>query len=137
MDISIYKFTKQRLLLKNTKGGKFIPSDKKLLLLFVKLERALRDNSFDAVQNAVYSIENYLITLNKRHLVIIAYSWVFFTDRTPNVTERDEILNNGDIRKSYVYKRLVNNEEIAISAWARIKYFQNSKYFLKIMHRDN
>ena len=138
MDISIYEFTKQKLLshgIEKTEEGKFILRDKKLFSLFIKLERASRLNCFDTVQETVLEIEDYLITAKKRHLVIFAYMYLFFSYRTPNVTERDELLENGDIKKSYIYKRNVTDEDIAISAWSRIKFEKSADYFFKVVYK--
>ena len=137
MSLSIYQFTYQKLFpsgVGNDSDKKIIFRDKYLFLLFVKLERARRLECFDAVHAAVSNIENYLKKIGKRHLMIFAYSYLyFFSDGTPNLTERDEVLNNGDIRKCKIYKKPATEEEIMIASWAGLKYRRYGPYFYRAL----
>ncbi len=139
MDGSIYKFTKQKLcthgVTKNNES-QILLTDQKLFLLFVKLERARRLNCFDTVQFSVSQIERYLIEIEKRHLIIFAYAYLYFTDGSPNVIERDQKLDNGYIRRSLVFRKKVTETEVIIAAWGGLKYQQNSYYCFKIIYGE-
>ena len=111
-------------------------SDKKLFLLFVALERAVRKSSFDAVQSVVLEIENYLSTIEKRQLMVFAYMYLRFSDLTPSQSELDEQLPDGRIRKSAVFSRRVTDEEMLIGLWARVKYKQVGKELLRVVYAD-
>ena len=137
MSLSIYQFTYRKLFpsgVSNDSDYQIIFRDKYLFLLFVKLERARRLQCFDAVHTAVTNIENYLKKIGKRHLVIFAYRYLyFFSNGTPNVTERDEVLKNGDIRKCKIYKKPTTEEEIMIATWAALKYHKYGPYFYRLL----
>jgi len=136
---SIYQFVKNKLGthgVENTKGGLLVLSDKKLFLLFVALERAVRKSSFDAVQSVVLEIENYLSTIEKRQLMVFAYMYLRFSDLTPSQSELDEQLPDGRIRKSAVFSRRVTDEEMLIGLWARVKYKQVGKELLRVVYAD-
>jgi len=125
MGSSIYQTTRQRLFghgVRNTSDGRLTLIDKRLFLLFVKLERAQRLKYFDAVEAAVHAIEAYAKSIGKPQLALFAYMYVYFSDGTPKMTESDEVLEGGGVRKTKEYRRPVTDEEIAIAAWAGVKF---------------
>jgi len=133
---SIYHFVREKLAthgVEKTAVGALTISDQKLLLLFVELERAVREVSFDAVQSAAVEIENYLSSIDKRELMAFTYLYLKFSDFTPKLTELDEKLPDGSIRKSRVYRRNVTDEEMLIGLWARVKYDQIGERYLRIV----
>ncbi|MCI5084439.1 MAG: hypothetical protein MRY67_00860, partial [Rhodovulum sp.] len=71
-EASIYQFVKDKLIthgVDRTSDGRLTLTDQKLFSLFVDLERAARESSFDAVQSASFRIEEYLSSLEKRQLI--------------------------------------------------------------------
>jgi len=134
---SIYQFVKDKLIthgVEKTKGGLLILSDQKLFSLFVYLERAARNCSFDAVQSAAKEIEKYLISIEKRELMAFTYMYLRFSDFTPKVTKADEHLQNGRVRKSKEFLRQVTDEEVLIGLWATVKYDQEGEKFLRLVY---
>lgn len=134
---SIYQFVKNKLAIhgvEKTKDGLLILNDQKLFALFVKLERAARSGSFDAVQTAVLEIESYLISIEKRQLMAFAYMYLKFSDFTPKLTRADEHLPDGCVRKSKDFLRQVTDEEMLIGLWATIKFDQEGEKFLRIVY---
>lgn len=138
-EASIYQFVKDKLAkhgVKKTEGGLLTLSDQKLFTLFVKLERTVRDSSFDAVQSVALEIEKYLISIEKRHLMAFTYLYLKFSDFTPRRTERDEQLPDGTIRKSKVFRRQISDDEMLIGLWARVKYDQVGERLLRVVYAD-
>lgn len=134
---SIYQFVKEKLIthgVKNTNDGLVTLTDQKLFSLFVDLERAKRNNSFDAVQSASLDIEKYLISLKKRQLLAFVYLYLRFSDLTPERTELDELLPDGKIRKSSVFSNKLTDEEMLIGLWAKVKYDQLGERLLRIVY---
>lgn len=137
---SIYQFVKKKLIIhgvENTNCGLTILKDNRLFLLFVKLEREVRKGGFDAVQSATLEIENYLISVEKRQLMAFAYLYLLFSDFAPNLTERDEQLPDGGIRKSKVFASNITDEEKLIGLWASVKYEQVGKRLLGVVYADS
>ena len=65
-EVAIYQFVKEKLInhgVDKTLDGQLTLTDQKLFSLFVNLERATRESSFDAVQSASSRIEEYLSSL--------------------------------------------------------------------------
>lgn len=136
---SIYQFVKDKLIthgVENTKGGLLILSDQKLLLLFVKLERAVRDSSFDASVSAALEIENYLISIEKQQLMAFTYLYLMFSDITSKLTELDKQLPEVTIQESKVVLRNVTNEETLIRLWGQVKYEQIGERLLEVVYAD-
>ncbi|AZO57265.1 MAG: hypothetical protein EOS78_24960 [Mesorhizobium sp.] len=137
MALSIYLATRRKLTLrgvKNTCDGNPILIDKDLFLLFVTLERALRSKSFDAVQAAVQAIESYATSIGKRYLVLFAYWYIHFSDGTPKMTTIDNGLEGDGMRITMEYRRAVTDEEIAIAAWAKVKFSRYGDSFFRVLY---
>ncbi len=134
---SIYQFVKDKLAtlgVEKTEDGLLTLSDQRLFLLFVELERAARQGSFDAVQVAALKIENYLISIEKRQLMAFAYMYLRFSEFTPKRTRADEHLPDGCVRKSKDFPRQVSDEEMLIGLWARVKFDQAGEKFLRVVY---
>ncbi|GAA6180675.1 MULTISPECIES: hypothetical protein [unclassified Shimia] len=134
--IPIYKYVKDKLIthgVENTSDGQLTLSDNKLFKQFVKLERASRSGSFDAVQAAVLEIETYLLAIEKRQLMVFAYMYLRFSDFTPKLTKPDENLGDGRVGKSYEFERQVSDEEMLIGLWAKVKYEQEGEALLRVV----
>ncbi|KRB29517.1 hypothetical protein ASD99_25060 [Mesorhizobium sp. Root695] len=139
MSLSIYHATKQKLLahgVKNTEDGNLTLTDKRLFLLFVRLERARRSKCFEAVQAAVCAIETYAKSIGKRQVAIFAYMYMRFSDGTPKMTHLDETLEGGGVRKIKEYRRPVTDEEITIAAWARVKFDRYENSFFRALYSN-
>ena len=137
-DESIYQYVREKLKVhgvEKTKGGRLILSDKELFSLFVALERAKRNSSFDAVQSAADKIESHLISLGKKELIAFAYLYIRFSDFTPKKLEPDELLPDGHLRKSAIFATDVTNEQMLIGLWARVKYDAVGEKFLQAVYR--
>lgn len=136
---SIYQRVKAKLIthgVEKTKGGRLVLSDQRLFSLFVALERAMRSNSFDAVQLATNEIDCYLASLGKRQLMAFAYLYVRFSDFTPRATLADEHLPDGKVRKCATYATNVTNEQILIGLWARVKYDEVGERLLRAVYAE-
>ena len=134
---AIYQFVKDKLTshgVQKTEDGLLTLNDQKLFALFVKLERAARNGSFDSVQRATCEIENYLISIEKRQLIAFAYMYLMFSDFTPKLTRLDEHLPDGRVRKSKDFMRQVSDEEMLIGLWATVKYKKEGKRFLRTVY---
>jgi hypothetical protein len=105
-----------------------------LFSLFVELERAARQGSFDAVQTAALKIENYLVSIEKRQLMAFAYMYLRFSEFTPKRIRADEHLPDGCVRKSKDFPRQVSDEEMLIGLWARVKYDQEGEKILRVVY---
>ncbi|TIR17561.1 MAG: hypothetical protein E5X34_23335 [Mesorhizobium sp.] len=141
MALSIYLATRKKLIshgVKNTPDGNLTLTDKGLFLLFVRLERAQRSKSFEAVQAAVQFIESHTESIGKRYLTLFAYMYIYFSDGTPKLTELDEILEDGGVRKTKEYRRAVTDEEIVIAAWGKVQFnrYENSFFRALYAHRS-
>jgi uncharacterized membrane protein len=137
MALSIYLATRKKLIshgVKNTPDGNLTLTDKGLFLLFVRLERAQRSKSFEAVQAAVQAIESYTQSIGKQYLTLFAYMYIYFSDGTPKLTKFDEILEDGGVRKTKEYRRAVTDEEIVISAWAALKFNRYRDSFFRALY---
>jgi hypothetical protein len=139
INVSIYQFVKDKLLthgVEKTEDGLMTLNDQKLFSLFVDLERAARESSFDEVQTATMAIESYLISVGKRQLMVFAYMYLRFSDFTPKRTMPDEHLNDGRVRKSKEFLRQVSNEEMLIGLWATVKYETEGERFLGVVYSE-
>lgn len=136
-EISIYQFVKEKLVthgVENTEDGALTLQDRYLFSLFVDLERAVRNSSFDATQSAVQKIENYLVSIEKRQIMAFAYLYLKFSEFTPALIEADEYLQNGRVRKTKEFLRQISDEEMLIGLWATVKYDQEGKRLLGAVH---
>lgn len=135
--MSIYEFTKQKLYthgVQNSANGRVILNDKRLFLLFVKLERARRLADFCSVHSCVEEIGAYTKKIGKGHLLIFAFLYIEFTDLTPRVTQRSIQLENGDVRYTKDYERALSQSEIAIGEWATAMYARYERYFFRAIY---
>lgn len=134
---STYQFVKDKLAthgVEKTEDGFLTLSDQRLFSLFVELERAARQGSFDTVQAAALKIENYLISIEKRQLMAFVYMYLRFSEFTPKRNRVDEHLPDGCVRKSYDFSRQVSDEERLIGLWASVKYKQEGEKFLRVVY---
>lgn len=139
-EVSIYQFVKDKLTthgVDKTPDGRLTLTDQKLFSLFVDLERAVRESSFDAVQSASFRIEEYLSTLEKRQLMAFVYMYLRFSDFTPKRTLLEEPLEDGGVRKCTEYRRQVTDEEALIGLWARVKHDQVGERLLRVVYSDS
>ena len=111
-------------------------SDQKLFSLFVKLKRAVRNSNFDTVQTAALTIEEHLISMEKRHLMAFTYLYVKLSGLTPKRTKFDEQMSNGTIRKSQVFLTSVTDEQRLTGLRASVKYNQLGGGFLRVVYAD-
>ena len=137
---SIYQFVKKKLIthgVDRTSNGQLTLDDQSLFSLFVDLERSARLSSFDSVHNAAGEIEKYLITIGKRHLMAFVYLYLRHNKFTPKITERDEYLEDGKIRKSYIFLNEVSDEERLIGLWSKVKFDQIGETMLRTVYAED
>ncbi|RUU53350.1 hypothetical protein [Mesorhizobium sp. M2C.T.Ca.TU.002.02.1.1] len=137
MALSIYLATRKKLVshgVRDTRDGNLTLTDRDLFVRFVKLERAQRLKSFEAVQAAVQSIEAYTNSIGKRYLALFAYMYLRFSDGTPKMTEADEALESGGVRKIKEYRRAVTDEEIVIAAWGTVQFNRYENGFFRALY---
>ena len=77
--------------------GKIVLSNKKLFLLFVKLERARRLADFLYVQKCVHEIEQYTHSIHQQSLAVFAYMYLELG--SAKKSEIDEEMEDGRLRK--------------------------------------
>lgn len=137
--VSIYQFVKDKLVshgVEKTKDGLLTLNDQKLFAHFVKPERAARKGTFDSVQSVAQEIEKYLISIGKRELMAFAHIYLRFSDITPKLSNADEHLPNGGVKKSIEFVRQVSDEEMLIGLWATVKYDQVGEEYLRIVYAN-
>lgn len=125
MRVSIYEFVKQKLIahgVDRTRDGLVTIENKYLFLGFVHLERAVRNADFDAVQRRVKIIDERVHSLGKRHLIVFAYMYLYFSDGTPKKTHAEITTNDGTVLRSVEYRRAVTLEERLIADWGRLLF---------------
>ena len=135
MKTSIYQYTKDKLLthgIHNTADGKLCLNDKKLFLKFVNLERAVRLNDFDNVQNAVQNIRKYAENIGRPHLVYFAYMYLKFLFGSKQ--HIDQHLANGCFRRTVDYQKEVTPTEILISEWASLWYERFAPSYVRVLY---
>lgn len=136
---SIYQFVKYKLEkhgVSNTKDGLLTLADKKLFSLFVELERSKRASDFNKVQSITNDIESYLISINKRHLLLFAYMYLRFSEYSPKLSKLDEKMADGSIMKSMVFENDLSDEERLIGLWATVQYDRLSDGFFRILYSE-
>lgn len=122
MQASIYEFVKQKLIshgVDQSPDGLVTLKNKYLFLDFVHLERAVRIADFDAVQRAVKIIDERARSLGKRHLIVFAYMYLYFSDGTPKKTA-ETTKDDGGVLMSVEYRRTVTSEERLIADWGHL-----------------
>lgn len=122
---SIYEFVKQKLIshgVDRTQDGLVTIENKYLFLGFVHLERAVRIADFDAVQCRVKIIDERACSLGKRHLIVFAYMYLYFSDGTPKKTHAEITTDDGTVLRSAEYRRAVTLEERLIADWGRLLF---------------
>ncbi len=137
--MSIYAFTKEKLLthgVQNSANGRVILNDKRLFLLFVKLERARRLADFNAVHSSVEEIASYTKKIGKVHLLMFAFLYMRFTEMTPRVIHRREQLDNGDVRYIKDYGHVLSQQQIAIGEWATAMYAKYERHFFRAIYSN-
>ncbi|GKX34870.1 MAG: hypothetical protein MnENMB40S_24880 [Rhizobiaceae bacterium MnEN-MB40S] len=134
---SIYQIVQEKLVghgVKKSNDGSLVLSDKKLFGMFVDLERSKRTADFDNVISVANTIENYLTTIGKLHLMAFVYMYLKFSDFTPKRRKADEVQPDGTVKKTCIYRRVVSDEEMLIGLWASVKYDQLGERFLRIVY---
>lgn len=137
MQCSIYEFVRQKLIthgVDRTPDGLLTIENHYLFLGFVKLERAVKIADFDAVQSRVNKIDERARSLGKRHLVVFAYMYLYFSDATPRKTHAETKTNDGAILRSAEYPRAVTPEERLIADWGRIWFERCGASLLRVVY---
>lgn len=106
-------------------------------MLFVKIERAKRQENFSRILEIVEEMEAYLISIGKRQLIVFVYMYLKFSDLGPKLRELDEDLPNGRVRKACIFNRHVSDEEILIGLWAGVKFTQLGYYYLRVVYSSD
>lgn len=135
--MSIYAYTRAKLLthgVAKTRDGRLTLDDKRLFLLFVKLERARRLADFDLVQARVRAIENYFRVMGKRAATVYAYMYVYFDGMRAET--RFEPRDDGKVTVHKTYRWMPSQDEIAIEEWAAIWYWRFGSRFLTAVCRS-
>ncbi|WP_133486344.1 hypothetical protein [Aliiroseovarius marinus] len=135
--MNIYEFVVEKLKthgVEKSSRGKRVLQDQKLLLMFIDLERAVRNRSFDAVLAAANSIEDYLEAIDERPLLVFVYMYLWLSDLTPKMTEVDKELSDGRVRKTYIFAKQITDEERLIGLWAKVKYEEVGNSLLGALH---
>lgn len=139
MATSIYAFVKQKLMrhgAHKSHDGRIILENSRVFLAFVRLERTVRMNDFQAVQSAVGVIENCLFSLGKRHLIVFAYMYLKFSDGTPNYVKQAQ-MEDGSVHISSKYHRPVTAEERLIADWGRHMCNWLGRDLLRLVYLSN
>ena len=137
MAVNLYAHVKAKLIghgVQNSGHGRLVLSDKRLFLLFVGLERAVRARSFDAVRARVDDIEHHATSLRCRHVVVFAYMYLSLSPLAPRRTYPDVAGPDGRIRKCFDYDRTVSDEERLIGDWARIWCHRYAKHCFRALY---
>lgn len=122
----IHEYTVERL--KRIKANPEVLADKKLLLLFVDLERARQSVSFELLESAISRIRSYLRRHNREHLLVYGYQYIAFLH---DKTRRKHSIEKGDndwCKHVFEYSRQVSRDEHAILEWAWLKYQLHAKF---------
>lgn len=138
-DSSIYSTVKAKLIrhgVDRMADGRLTLTDVKLFSTFVQLERVKRIASFDGVLEVCAEIEAHLARLGKRQLIVFAYMYLSFSDLTPRIHERAEVLPGGKVRKSYIFDRAISDEEMLIGLWARVEYEAVGDHLLCLIYAN-
>ena len=134
---SIYEFVKKKLIshgVNRTPDGLVTLENKLLFLGFVQLERAVRTADFDAVLSAVKRIDERASSLGKRHLIVFAYMYLFFSDGTPKTTHADITKDDGGVLRTVEYRRAVTPEERLIADWGHLWLERCGKSLLRAVY---
>ncbi len=138
-DSSIYKTVKAKLIthgVDRTADGRLTLTDAELFSLFVQLERAKERASFDAVLEVCAKMEAHLAHIGKRQLIVFAYMYLRFSELTPATQELDALLPDGKVRKSWIFRRPVSDEEMLIGLWARVRYDAVREHMLRLVYAN-
>jgi hypothetical protein len=112
-------------------------TDRRLLLLSVKIERAKRQANFFGILEIVEEMEAYLKSIGKRQLIVFVYTYLKFSDFGPKLRELDEDRPNGRVRKACIFNRHVSDEGILIGLWAGVKFTQLGYYHLRVVYSSD
>lgn len=137
MQGSIYIFVKRKLIshgVDRTPDGRVAIENKHLFLGFVRLERAVRIADFDAVQRAVKTIDGRANALGKRHLIVFAYMYLYFSDATPRKTLADVKADDGGVVRTVEYRRAVTPEERLIGDWGQLCFARYGDSLLRAVY---
>jgi hypothetical protein len=124
--MNIHEYTIDRL--NHIKADPAILADRKLLLLFVDLERARQSVSLDLWESAISRIRAYLRRHNREHLLVYGYQYIAFMH---DKTRREYSIEKGDDgswKHVFKYSRKVSRDEHALLEWAWMKYQQHAKF---------
>lgn len=134
---SIYEFVKKKLIshgVDRTPDGLVTIENKSLFLAFVQLERAVRIADFDTVRSAVKGIDERVGALGKRHLIVFAYMYLYFSDGTPKTTHADGSNDDGGVLRLVEYRRAVTPEERLIADWGGLWFLRCGKSLLRAVY---
>ena len=120
----------------NTRDGLLTLDDKVLFKLFIRLERSVRGSDFDEILKIAQEIEEYLLQIRKHQIMAFVYLYLKFGRFTPHITEREELLDDQGIKKSYIFRSDISEEERLIGLWANVKYEQVGQRMLRVVYRS-
>lgn len=132
---SIYVVTRAKLELHGAgrnATSRTILQDKKLFLLFVKLERATQTQDIELIQKSIEYIAIYLNSINKYYLIIFAYMYLYFSDYS-TINPLPEPLDNGWTRYKTDHSRQLSDEERTIHDWAGHMFHRYSNHFYRAL----
>lgn len=132
---SIYVVTRAKLELHGaarTAAGRTIFQDKKLFLLFVRLERAKQTHDIEIIKKSVQEIGLYLDGINKYYLILFAYMYALFSDYS-TARQLPELLENGWTRYKTDHSRPLSDEERTIHDWAGHMFHRYSNHFRRAL----
>ena len=137
---SIYKFVNRKLLghgVRNTTDGQLTLTDRKLFLAIVRLERAVRQQDFAAVQLAVDAIESHCRSIGKQQVTLFAYMYLRFSDATPKYTHADQQMDGGVVRRTVDYRRKTSPTERLIADWSSVWLDRYSNAFFRALRQSD
>ena len=92
--------------------------------------------SFDGVLEVCSEMEAHLAHLGKRQFIVFAYMYLCFSDLTPFEQKLDELLPDGKVQKSQIFRRAISEEERLIGLWARVKYEAVGDNMLRLVYAN-
>ncbi len=92
--------------------------DKRTILLFVQLERYLKEADIEQVQCHVRSISKYFRDRNKLQLMYFVYHYILFFGRRR--CRLDNTIDSNISYARYWFEGDISDEEVAILQWAKV-----------------
>jgi hypothetical protein len=131
---SIYRHVRDQLRVHSGNDPKAL-GNKRLLVLFVQLERARRLVGFAEVARAVEQIERHLIDIGERYRVIYAYMYLYFGEAEPLEREHGPA-SEGRFSLTYKDEYRFKTERILTHIWAGAMFDRYRDHFLAACYRD-